>query len=122
MGTRSRSLWTLVVSPVIWAVHLLLSYVTAAVYCAKAAARDVALTEAQVAIALYTAAALAGIVVVGWRGWRRHGAGRVSLPHDADTTDSQRHFLGFTTFFLSVLSAVAVVFLALSVTFVGTCR
>ena len=32
---EKESLWVLTAAPTIWAVHLLLSYITAAVWCAK---------------------------------------------------------------------------------------
>lgn len=123
-GTRDRngSLWMLAAAPTIWAAHLLLSYITAAIYCAKAAAPGVALTAPRLAIVAYTIAALLGIAAFGWLGWRRHSEGRASLPHDADTPEDRRRFLGFATFLLSGLSAVAVAMLAMSVAFVGTCR
>ena len=37
VAERNESLWMLVVSPTIWAVHFGLCYITAAVWCAKAA-------------------------------------------------------------------------------------
>jgi hypothetical protein len=134
----TSSLWLLTVSPTIWACHLLLSYVTAAVWCAKFAAPDGSLNGVRTAITLYTAAALMGIAVVGWQGFRRHsytssllgsdlstspGAGGTeATTHDLDTPGDRHRFLGFATLLLSGLSAVAVGYAALAATLFETCR
>jgi hypothetical protein len=60
------SLWLLTTAPTIWAAHLLLSYVTAAVWCARFAGADAALGSVPAAITWYTAIALIGIAVIGW--------------------------------------------------------
>lgn len=112
----------LVASPTIWAVHFLSSYYTAAVWCAKLAGPDRSLGTAQLAIALYTAAALAGILMIGWRGWRRHRYADATLPHDFDSPADRHRFLGFATVLLSGLSAVAVLFAAVAAWFIGSCR
>ena len=50
----NESLWLLVASPAIWAVHFLLCYGTAAVWCAKVAGYGGSLATASTAIAIYT--------------------------------------------------------------------
>jgi hypothetical protein len=118
---RNQSLWLLTGSPILWAAHFLLSYVTAAVWCAKVAGPDGSLATARVAIAVYTAVALAGIVIIGMIGLRRHGLGEAGLPHDADTPEDRHRFLGFATALLSGLSAVAVIYAALVAVYVDRC-
>lgn len=120
-AAKQGGLWQLVAGPAAWALHFLLCYVTAAIYCAKAAGA-VPLGGARLALWLYTAAALGAIAAFGWRGWRRHRAGRAALPHDAGTAGDRRRFLGFTTFLLCGLSAVAVIYTALAIAVIGTCR
>lgn len=117
---KQESLWVLTVSPVIWAAHFLLCYVTAAVWCEKVVGEDGPLGLAQTAIVVYTLVALVGIGVTAWRGYRWQRSGDV--PHDADTPADRRRFLGFATLLLSGLSAVAVVYAALTVVFIGTCH
>jgi hypothetical protein len=122
-----QSLWMLVASPAVWAVHFTLSYVTAAIWCAKAAGPTAALGGARLAILAYTAVALAAIVAMGALGWRRHRYRPVSdpdraLPHDADTPEDRHRFLGFATFLLSSLSGVATIWVALAAVLAGTCR
>lgn len=115
------SLWMLTVSPSIWAVHLLLSYTTAAVWCEKFSGDSGTLIGARIAIAAYTVIALAGITMVGWIGHQRHTFDNGSLPHDDDTPQDRHRFLGFATLLLSVLSGVATLFVAAVAVFIGNC-
>lgn len=119
---KHESLWWLAVSPTIWAAHLLLSYITAAIWCAKFAPRDGTLGPVRWAIASYTIAALVGIALIGRHGLRRHRRGTESPPHDFDTAGDRHGFLGYATVLLSALSAVAVIFAALVVIFFNDCR
>jgi hypothetical protein len=114
-----ESLWMLAASPLIWAAHFLLSYVTASVWCAKFARPGDSLFGVRMAIGVYSLLALAAIADVGRRGLRRHGHGRAELPHDADTPEDRHRFLGFATLLLSGLSAVAVLYASLVVVFIG---
>jgi hypothetical protein len=115
-----QHLLLLAASPTIWAAHFLASYLTAAIWCAKAG-RLAGLDGVRWAIATFTVAALAGIVVVGLRGLRRHRLGSATVPHDFDTPEDRHRFLGFATVLLSALSVVAVVYVALPAVFFGAC-
>ena len=119
---KHERLWRIAVSPTIWAVHFLLSYITAAVWCAKFSPRDGTLGPVRWAILGYTLAALIGIALTGRSGLRRHRHGTESAPHDFDTAGDRHGFLGYATVLLSALSAVAVVFAALVVIFFEDCR
>lgn len=119
---REESLWLLIVSPTIWAAHFMLSYITAAVWCAKFAPADGSLGFVRWAIAGYTVVALAGIALNGRGGLRRHRFGSESLPHDFDTPGDRHRFLGFSTVLLAGLSAVATVFVAIVAIFFEDCR
>lgn len=121
-GEKNQSLWMLAASPIIWAAHFLLSYITASIWCAKLAGPEKSLWEVRVAIMVYTALALLGIGFIGWVGHRRHSYGHASLPHDADTAEDRHRFLGFATLLLSGLSAVAVIYAALVVVFIRSCH
>jgi hypothetical protein len=124
------SLWLLTVAPTIWATHLLLCYVTAAIWCAKANSPGAPLAGSRSAITWYTVVALVGIVVIGWEGLRRHSypstmpgtAGSEATTHDLDSPEDRHRFLGFATLLLSGLSAVAVVYAAFAATLFDTCR
>lgn len=116
------SLWLLTIAPTIWAAHLLTSYITGAIWCAKFAGPGEALGNVRQAIFWYTAVALAGITFVGWEGLRRHRHGIEATTHDLDSPEDRHRFLGFATLLLSGLSAVAVLYAALAATFFETCR
>lgn len=116
------TLWLLTIAPTIWAGHLLLSYVTAAIWCAKFALPGGPLNGVRTAIAWYTAIALVGILFIGWEGLRRHRHGTEATTHDLDSPDDRHRFLGFATLLLSGLSAVAVIYAAFAATLFDTCR
>jgi hypothetical protein len=117
-----QSLWRPMIPPLIWAAHFLASYATAAIWCAKVAGRDGPLHGARLAIAIYTVLALAGIAIVGWRGWQRHSFDGSETQHDFDTRADRHRFLGFATALLAGLSAVATIFTALAAVFFSDCR
>jgi hypothetical protein len=116
-----QSLLMLAAAPSIWAVHFLLSYATVSIRCSKVAAANGSLGEARVAIAIYTAGALAAIGATAWYGYRRHTFGSAELPHDADTPESRHRFLGFATLLLALLSGVATMYAAMAAVVIGTC-
>lgn len=118
---KKESLWFLIVSPTIWAVHFMLSYLTAAIWCAKFAGPNESITLVRSAIAIYTALAVIGIGMNGWIGYRRHSYGDAMLPHDADSPEDRHRFLGFAALLLSALSFVAVIFAALVTLFFWRC-
>ncbi|KAA5542621.1 hypothetical protein FYK55_13885 [Roseiconus nitratireducens] len=115
-------LWSLTFPPLVWAVHFLASYLTAAIWCAKAGPQAGDADPVRVAIAAYTVVALTLIAVFGWIAFRKHRTGEATLPHDFDSRADQHRFLGFATTLLAILSFVATVFTALVVVFVGSCH
>lgn len=119
---QKESLWLLIVSPTIWAAHFMLSYITAAVWCAKQATRAGSIAPVRWAIATYTLLALVGIVLNGWGGWRRHRLGREPVPHHEDTPGDRHRFLGFATLLLAGLSVTATALAALVVFYFEDCR
>lgn len=119
---KHESLWWIAVSPTIWAVHFLLCYITAAIWCAKFAPREGTLGPVRWAIVGYTVVALVGIAWMARHGLRRHRRGTESLPHDFDTAGDRHGFLGYATVLLSALSAVAVIFASLVTIFFEDCR
>jgi hypothetical protein len=119
---RGESLWRLVSAPAIWAVHFLLCYPTAAMWCAKAAGPNGSLSGARVAIAAYTGHRP--------RRHRRRGLDRLDAaqlpgatrPHNFDSPADRHRFLGFAMLLLAGLSAVATVYAARAAVFIDTCR
>jgi hypothetical protein len=119
---QDESLWRLTMSPIIWATHFLLSYISAAIWCAKVVGRDGGLEPIRLAVAVYTGLALVGIVIVGWRGFSRHRFGSTTGSHDFDSPESRHRFLGFATLLLSALSLVATIYVTLVVVFIRSCH
>jgi hypothetical protein len=116
------TLWMLTLAPAIWAAHLMLCYLTAAIWCAKVAGPDGGLGGVRSAIGWYTAAALTGIAIIGWGVFRRHSHGTETVPHDFDSPDDRHRFLGFATLLLAGLSGVATLYVAFAGMFFDTCR
>lgn len=119
---KHERLWRLVVSPTIWGAHFLASYVTAAIWCAKAVPRDGSLAPVRWMIAGYTLVALAGIAWNARDGLRRHERGTESPEQDYDTPGDRHGFLGYATVLLAGLSAVAVLYAGVVVLFFEDCR
>lgn len=119
---RQESLWWLVVSPSIWAVHFLISYITVAIWCAKVEPAGGPLGGARLAVVGYTIVALAGVGATAWRSWRHHRHQGGSMPHDDDTPEDRFRFLGLASLLLSGLSAVAIIYVAMPFAFIGSCR
>jgi hypothetical protein len=114
--------WQVVAGPVIWAVHFLLCYITAAVWCEKFAGEDRLLGPVRTAIWIYTLVASVGILLTAWSGYKKHLYGRGLLPHDADSPEDRHRFLGFTTFLLSGLSLIGVLYEAMVLAFFWNCN
>lgn len=118
---RRENLWVLTFAPLIWSVHFVLSYATAAVWCAKFVGRSGPLDNARIAVGIYTLIALFGIGLTFWAGFRRSTFGQATAPHDFDTAADRHRFLGFATLLLSSLSFVATVYVALAILFIRSC-
>lgn len=121
VAEERQSLWILAASPAIWSAHFMVSYITAAIWCGRIVGPAASFGTLRIAIGGYTLVALAGIAIVGWIGLRNHRGGSAALPHDADTPEDRRRFLGFATLLLSSLSAVATVYSAMAAAFISSC-
>lgn len=119
---RRENLLKLAVGPGIWVSHLLASYVTVALYCAKVAPKDGPLSSSRWLVLAYTVAALVGIAWIARDAYRRHRFGTGAVPHDFDTPQDRHRFLGFAGFLLAIISFVGVLYVALPFAFVSTCR
>ena len=117
-----QSLWHLTTGPLIWSLHFLLCYITAAVWCAKVAGRTGSLDGARIAVGVYTLLAVIGIALALWRGYKDARFGGGSAPHDVDSAADRRRFLGLATVLLCALSLVATVYVALPALFIVSCR
>lgn len=116
---RRESLWWLAAAPLIWGVHLLASYCTAAIFCQK---QGGALGAVRLAITGYSVLALVALIALGMRGYRAHHYGDTTGTRHLDTPEDRHRFLGFATLLLAGIAAVAVVYQALPAVFIGSCR
>ena len=119
---HEESLWWLAVSPLVWAAHFVVTYATVALWCARAVGHAGPLGAARIAVGVYTAVALVVIAFVACRSYRRHRVGAAKGRHHTDTEADRHRFLGWATFLLSALSAIATSYVALPIFFIGTCR
>lgn len=116
-----ESLWTLITAPLVWALHFLIVYVGAALYCAKPALLGSSFDAVRIGVAAVTVVALVAITLSAWLAWRQWGFGTTDPPHGEATEESRTLFQGFATLLLSGLSFVAVIYSALPVLFVTEC-
>ncbi|CAN5123064.1 transmembrane prediction [soil metagenome] len=119
---QRQSLWWIAASPLIWFGHFLVSYIAAAIWCAKAGDAGATLQPVRLLIAVLTVLALGGIAAVGAYGYRRQSYGSGHPPHDMDTPADRHRFLGFATTLLSGLSAIATLFVAGVALFIHDCH
>ena len=119
---KHESLWLLAAPALVWAGHFLLSYATAAVWCAKLGERFGGLGPARGALMGYTALALIGIAWLGYIGYERHRRAEKAAPHAEDTAESRHAFMGLAMLLLAGLSALAVLYAGLPALLIGSCR
>jgi hypothetical protein len=120
---KHESLWALTIAPLIWALHFLFCYSTAAVYCAKAASPNTDLNPVQLGIILASVLALAGIGSTAVHSYRQHNSGTDERPPHAEAKAGDRHrFIGFATLLLCGVSALATLYVAMAAFFFENCR
>lgn len=122
-GTRRlrHTLWALIASPTVWALHFLFCYVYASVLCAKAG-RLAPLDDVRLAIAMATGVSLLLVATCGYFAWRETLIEGDPPPHQESTEEDRLRFLAVATMLLSALSFVAIVFTALPAFIFGDCR
>lgn len=116
------TLWTLIATPTIWALHFLFSYVFAASVCAPNEAIFQTIGEVRVAVGIATLLALLAIGLIGirtYREWRFNGG---DPPHTEDTEEERERFMEFSSVLLAGLSFIGVAFVALPVFLIADCR
>lgn len=115
-----ESLWRITLAPVTWVAHFVTSYGVAAVICAKAP--DL-LGAARIGLMLATLLALAVIAWLGWRAWRQWDYRSTGDYTNALGQAEDRHqFLGHAAVLLALISAIGVIYGALPVLLLDTCR
>jgi hypothetical protein len=118
-----ETIWTLFTAPVIWAVHFLVCYVGAAVYCALAERLPFGFEVVRVGVGVATLVALSAIAFAAVLAYRQWGFGPEDPPpHDEPTEEDRLLFQGFSTLLLCGLSFVAVIYQALPALLIMDCR
>jgi len=112
------TLWTLIVPPTVWAGHFLFSYLWAAISCAKIGH----FATFPLLFVVGTVVALLLIAASSYIAWRQTRLPGDKPPHEDSTQIDRLRFLAKSTFLLSGLSFVAVIFTAMPVIFLGDCR
>jgi hypothetical protein len=116
-------LWRVILAPAVWSAHFLVCYVGAAIYCAKLG-REAALDPVRVLVVLAT---LAGLCAVGMstRGvWRVRGRSLTDddFDYEHNSPEERHRFLSHVALMLSALSAIGMIYVALPVFLLGSCR
>lgn len=115
-----QSLWPLFAGPVAWTAHFLVSYVGAAVYCAKLGqAADV--WPLRVGLGVATVIALAFIGLAAHHGFHQWRVERDTV-QDQPTATDRRQLLGQAAILLCGLSAVATLYQTLPAVFFRSCQ
>ncbi len=120
---EGTDLWRVLAPLVIWGAHFLFCYVWAAIACEKAG-RASALDSTQIAVLIATALALAliGIVAAGLMRVRGRSLTDNDLEFEHNTPEERHRFLSHMALMLSVLGAVGVIYVAIPVLLLDTCR
>lgn len=116
-------LWSVIISPSIWALHFLACYIAAAIYCEKLG-RDTPLDSVRMLVIVVTVLALGGIFWSGIRLWRVHDRSLTNndFEYEHNTPEERHRFLSHVALMLSVLSAIAVIYVAIPMLYLETCR
>lgn len=116
-------LWKVILAPVIWAAHFLFSYVYAAVHCEKAG-RGADLAPVWIAVGGATALALAGIGFIAATLWRVRARSLTDddFEFEHNSPEERHRFLSHVALMLCTLSAVAVIYVAIPMLYLTSCR
>lgn len=119
---EGTDLWRVIAPPTIWAIHFLICYVGAAIYCEKAG-RFADLFPAKALVALTTILALAGVGFLFHSLWKVRGLSTANDNYDytANTPEERHRFLSHVALMLCVLSTVAILFAAIPALVLETC-
>lgn len=116
-------LWRVIAAPIVWATHFLFCYVTGAIYCEKVG-RAASLGDLRLVIVAATVVALAAIAWSTVGIWRVRGRSLTDddFEFEHNTPEERHRFLSHVALMLCVLSAVAVIYVAIPVLYLSSCR
>lgn len=116
-------LWRVILAPVIWVFHFLVTYIYAAVYCEKLG-RAAPLYAVQWVVGIATLLALAGITLVTRHLWavRERSLTEDDFDFEHNSPEERHRFLSHVALLLCALSAIAVIYVAIPALYLETCR
>lgn len=116
------SLWIMIAAPSVWALHFLLSYWAAAIWCAKIPQPTEPILAVRIGVGVLTLAALAAVGWLAWTAVRSYQATLLIQEKLTEHSEAERtRFLGHATLLLCSLSAVAIVFDAMPALVFDSC-
>ena len=120
---EGTTLWRMIAPLVIWGLHFLFCYVWAAIACQKSG-RDALLDGTQISVLTATALALGliGALAAGPIRTRKRSLTDDDFEFEHNTPEERHRFLSHMALMLSVLSAIGVIFVAIPVLLLDTCR
>jgi hypothetical protein len=112
-----------IAAPVVWALHFLFCYVYVAIFCEKVG-RTASLDDARMVVVVATVVAIALIAWSTISLWRVRGRSLTDddFEFEHNTPEERHRFLSHVALMLCVLSAVAVLYVAIPVLYIATCR
>lgn len=117
---EQSSLWLILLGPIVWGAHFLISYFSAAVVCAKFP--EDGLGTWRIAAAVLTVTALSLIVAIGLKAWRQWDLlDDFDWSHHEATGEHRHEFLGHAAVLLCGASFIGVAYAGLPVIFIATC-
>lgn len=127
MVSQSDSLFSIIVGPLVWVGHFLVVYLTTAIICAKGLFDLTVLSISIVPLVVGAATLMAASLVIAgtvlaYRRCSRLGWDAPDLSLDRSDTDSRRHFMAYAGLLLGGLSLLAIVWEALPVALIDSCR
>lgn len=119
---KNTTLWALGLSPLVWSVHFLFSYVVGAIDCAKklGSGSELAFTRSSVLLLTIVSVLILGREIL--LSFHKHKINNSPPPHDAPTPLDRERFLGLARLLISSLGLIAILYTAYVVWFFRSCR
>lgn len=116
-------LWRVILSPIVWALHFLFCYGYAAISCEKLG-RAASLDSTRWAVLGATVLALGLVGLSTWSLWQVRGRSLTDndFEYEHNTPDERHRFLSHVALMLCALSAIAMLYVAIPVALLDSCR
>lgn len=119
-SAEAGSLWRLTLTPLTWAMHLVLCYATISLACARQ------LFPVEIAQLGLIGASVLALSFICWQGWRAVRQWNVLttgvLTHPRGKAEDRHRFLGHAATLIAVISAIGTVYTTLPLLLLEGCR